>query len=410
MTNLENLIKVCFIEINENLLTVHLYNGEEIKLPREDYDILKLYKYISNSNNKIDNKYYLINFDDFLIKKDKNQFSFFKKILTKSYYNLKSIFNNSSFEETINEPTVVGVIDNIEIPNVNKLNHQIKYAKLINNYTGMVLFIQKLKNIINKRGHSVDDLLKFIELADLPITKDGYVLAYKVVNKYNNSSDTFVDCHSGTIKQKLGDFVYMDEKSVDKDRRVSCSNGLHIASKHYLCNFTGDTILIVKVAPEAFIAVPIDNLTKVRVSGYHIVGILSDAARNILMNGYDVSLPNEDLQLIKNIVDGNHIDIINKVFIENEDKKTTIITKIKKTVNKPKHKPIKLDKPVLVNAEDLKKDSKDKFVKIKVEIVNNKNHENAIIMDRKNGMSIKNLAKKYKHSDRTINKILKKHF
>lgn len=406
-SNINEIVKVVFIEIDENFIKASLLDGSEIVLHRNLYDITKIYQYFSDNRNKVNNEYFVINFNNYLILQEKEKNSFFNNIIKKSFYKLRSIFNNKIHEETFSKDSYVGIIGNCEIPNVNKLNAQINHAKKIGNTKGMEIFINKLTKIIDKRGHSVDDLLTFIENADLPITTDGYVLAYKAVRK-TSENKVYVDCHSRRIKQKLGDFIYMDENSVDNDRRVSCSHGLHIATRHYIGRYSlGNTVLVVKVAPENFIAVPIGEPTKVRVSGYHIVGILSDKASEILLNSQDTPFPEKDLNLIKDIINCKHVPILQKVFIENEFNKSTKIEKTK-IVSKKTNKNIKTNN-VLVENSSPEENLKKEFKETKSKIINNIKHEKNIINDRKNGMSIKALAKKYKHSDRTIKKILSKH-
>lgn len=209
--------------------------------------------------------------------------------------------------------TVVAVVGNTVIPDAHKLSKQLDVAVKLKDFTGFTAFVDRVSKIIDKRGHSVEDLMKFMEKADLPIADDGCIVIYKRLKPIGK--DIFVDVHSGKVKQKVGSLVFMDEKLVDPNRRQDCSNGLHVATLGYLSNFSGDVTIIGKVKPEDVIAVPQYDATKMRVCAYHIVGKLTDAQRDIVNRGGKLSDAPGGLEVLNAVLRGKHIGVTQTVQI-----------------------------------------------------------------------------------------------
>lgn len=164
---------------------------------------------------------------------------------------------------------LVAVVDKKVIPNVQHLHSQIKHVNQGGDSEGLVNLMKRLANV--KRGHSVDDLMKFLKHGDLPIAKDGSIIIYKRLDHVSSDKGDYVDVHSKKVYQRVGDHVCMAEGLVDHNRRVECSNGLHVARRQYLSGFSGDRMIMAKVAPEDVIAVPQEDGNKMRVCGYHIL-------------------------------------------------------------------------------------------------------------------------------------------
>lgn len=222
--------------------------------------------------------------------------------------------------------TIVAIVENSEtgvktaIPGMEKLEPQIKWATE-NNAVGFKIFLDRISNVIKKRGHSMEDLLTFMERGDLPIADDGSVIAYKALRK-NKSDKYYLDIHSGKVKQTIGSFVHMDIDQVDSSRSKDCSYGLHIARRSYLSGFRGDVCVICKIAPEDFIAVPQYNANKVRVRAYHIIHELNKEAYALLMSNKAMTSDPESAKLLGDVISGNHTGITNTVKI---DRKGTIL-------------------------------------------------------------------------------------
>lgn len=161
--------------------------------------------------------------------------------------------------------------------------------------TPLVNFMDRLMQ--NPSKQAVDEAYMFFEACDLPITPDGYFLAFKKVN--NN----FYDVHSGTVCNKPGHMmtpeevkhftpgvisgkkgevtvqvvngvtrVSMPRNMVDDKRDNTCSEGLHFCSKSYLSNFGGSRIVVLKIDPKDVVSIPSDyNNAKGRCSSYMVV-------------------------------------------------------------------------------------------------------------------------------------------
>lgn len=178
--------------------------------------------------------------------------------------------------------TICAVIDGVVIPGVENLERYLQRASNMGSYEGILNFLRRVAAVIHKRNHSIEDLFRFLERADLPIADDGSIIIYKVLQKHRQKEGYFADCHTGNVPQRAGSYVVMDASMVDHDRRNECSNGLHVARRGYIRSFGGDVCFIGKLAPEDVIAVPDYDANKMRVCGYHLLFQLSsDMYRNL---------------------------------------------------------------------------------------------------------------------------------
>ena len=131
----------------------------------------------------------------------------------------------------------------------------------------MVNFMENLMDNPSKR--SVDQVYGFLEKNNLPITPDGYFLAYKRVR-----SD-YLDVHTGTIDNRVGQVVEMDRNRVDDNPNSTCSTGLHFCSESYLGSFGSghDPVMILKINPADVVSIPTDyDGAKGRCCRYEVVG------------------------------------------------------------------------------------------------------------------------------------------
>lgn len=136
---------------------------------------------------------------------------------------------------------------------------------------GLVNLVHRM-NAADKMD-SFGQLYEFLKHNDIKIMADGRFIGYKGLDTFN---ETFVDCHTRTIAQKEGDYVYTQEQYVNDDPNVSCSYGLHIGNWSYVKGFSGYHVAQVVVKPEDVVSVPFDyNGGKLRSKGYSIVKILS---------------------------------------------------------------------------------------------------------------------------------------
>ena len=133
----------------------------------------------------------------------------------------------------------------------------------------LVNFLNNLMD--NPSMQSQKELYDFLEHEHLPITEDGYFLAYKAVR-----SD-FKDKYRGVFDNSVGRVVKMQRAKVDDDRARGCSDGLHAGALNYVAGYgsleSGDKIVIVKINPKDVVSVPSDcNYEKLRTCRYEVVG------------------------------------------------------------------------------------------------------------------------------------------
>ena len=133
----------------------------------------------------------------------------------------------------------------------------------------MVAFMENLFTNPSKRA--VTELYGFLEKNNLPITPDGHFLAYKKVRK------DFLDIHSGTMDNSVGQVLEMERNAVDDDKDRTCSTGLHFCGMSYLPHFGGcdSRTVIVKINPRDVVSIPSDyNDAKGRACRYEVIGEL----------------------------------------------------------------------------------------------------------------------------------------
>jgi hypothetical protein len=133
----------------------------------------------------------------------------------------------------------------------------------------LIAFMENLMSNPSKRA--VEELYGFLEKGNLPLTPDGYFLAYKKVRA------DFRDCHTGTMDNSVGQIVEMERNAVDDDQNRTCSAGLHFCSKEYLSHFGGSDsrTVILKINPADVVSIPTDyNNAKGRACRYEVIGEL----------------------------------------------------------------------------------------------------------------------------------------
>jgi hypothetical protein len=147
----------------------------------------------------------------------------------------------------------------------------------------------------NPSKRAVDELYDFLDVGELPITEDGYFLAFK------NVKADYTDIYSGKFNNSVGSICEMKRNQVDEDKDRTCSYGLHFCSIAYLPHFrdcNGGKTMIVKINPKDVVAIPSDyNNTKGRTCRYEVIGEYTENWREKLgrnESGWDAPLYSSD--------------------------------------------------------------------------------------------------------------------
>jgi hypothetical protein len=153
----------------------------------------------------------------------------------------------------------------------------------------------------NPSANSINELVDFLSNKELPITEDGYFLAYKGLNpnfySVHGNKDTKVLTgtvnSSGQIYNGVGEYISVARNQVDDDRNVHCSFGLHAGQLEYVRGF-GSKVVIVKINPKDVVSVPTDaSFMKCRVCAYEVIGEFTGEIESsvVAKNGEEI-IPN----------------------------------------------------------------------------------------------------------------------
>jgi len=130
-----------------------------------------------------------------------------------------------------------------------------------------------LENVMeNPSFRAVNSLYDFLEHNDIEITEDGHFLAWRGV-----TSD-FKDYRTKTMDNSVGQVLSMPRNEVNEDPEQTCSNGLHVAAKHYIDTaWNCSNVIKVKVNPRDVVAVPNDyQNSKMRVCRFEVMEVAND--------------------------------------------------------------------------------------------------------------------------------------
>ncbi len=220
-----------------------------------------------------------------------------------NYSKIVDLLNEDDYTYYINQildliqttPVIINYTqNNVEIKNgqiyyKNEVLHNCLVTRLLDLYEHGYPFkplLKFLENIMeNPSSRAIDELYTFLEHKHLPITSDGYFLAYKKVR-----SD-YKDFYSGKISNKIGDKPSMPRNQVGDDFNEGCSKGLHVGSLEYARDQFHPNeghVIICKVNPKDVVSVPSDcDCQKVRVCDYEVYAKLDE---NNLSGGLEALL------------------------------------------------------------------------------------------------------------------------
>lgn len=121
----------------------------------------------------------------------------------------------------------------------------------------------------NPSQRSVEQLYDFLGNNGIPISQEGFVLAYKSVR-----SD-YMDFYSSKFRNRPGDKLSMPREGVDPNPSAACSSGFHVGALEYASGYGDDRrrIVICRVDPADVVSVPADHRhQKMRVCAYEVIG------------------------------------------------------------------------------------------------------------------------------------------
>lgn len=92
----------------------------------------------------------------------------------------------------------------------------------------------------------------------------------------------YTDAHTHSMDYRIGEVASIPRDKGDDDNSVSCSRGLHIASKAYNYNGFGDTPILAIINPIDVLAVPEGEDGKLRTCRWFFASVLNDEEKHIL--------------------------------------------------------------------------------------------------------------------------------
>ena len=155
-------------------------------------------------------------------------------------------------------------------------------------YKPLVKFLGKLMD--NPSRRSVDELYRFLEHKQMPLTRDGNFLAYKGVN------EDFTDKYTGKFDNSVGSVLEMRRNGVCDNADMGCSSGFHAGTYEYAKGYThgGGNLMVVEIDPSDVVSVPLDcECQKLRTSKYKVVAHYETVEappldKELYDSGYDV--------------------------------------------------------------------------------------------------------------------------
>lgn len=256
--------------------------------------------------------------------------------------NFSESFNSGS--EAEGGDTIIAVVNNKVVPGVEKIQQHVSHSARLGSTLGTENFLRRISAVVEQRGHTVQELLRFMEKGDLPIADDGSIIAYKVLRS-TDKPGVFVDCHTKKVHQRVGSFVCQDK--VDESRRQECASGLHVARRAYIGCFPGDIITLIKVAPEDVVAVPHGEPNKMRARGYHIIGVIPPEIHGVLRSNKPMTSDERAAKLLGAAIKGQHPARLEEVRIRGASGNDIVTTQLVKDGTKKETSPsIKNVEPV----------------------------------------------------------------
>ena len=121
----------------------------------------------------------------------------------------------------------------------------------------------------NPSYRTTNNLYEWVSKSGLPITPDGFILAWKAVN-----GDLY-DYHAQKNQHLPGAIISQPRNECDEDPDQTCSAGLHFCAASYLPQYLHRSdvrVVVVKIDPADVVAIPRDyGISKGRCCKYEVV-------------------------------------------------------------------------------------------------------------------------------------------
>jgi len=140
------------------------------------------------------------------------------------------------------------------------------------------------KVLENPSRRAVQELYKFLEHGQMPLTPAGNFLAYKSVR------EDYKDWYSNKFLNTIGSEHTMARNDVCDDPDLGCSYGFHVGTLGYATEFNrgANRLMIVEVDPSDVVSVPHDcQNQKLRTAKYKVVGEFEKPLANDYSSQYN---------------------------------------------------------------------------------------------------------------------------
>ena len=131
-------------------------------------------------------------------------------------------------------------------------------------YDNIVVFIENL--YLNPSKRAVEQLFGFMQNKGLPVTEDGYIIAWKAVDQF------FRDKWTGKVDNTPGCAPSMPRNEIDED--ADCGPGFHGGSLQFCSNYGygEDKVIQIKIHPKDVVNIPRHcSCEKIRFSDYEVL-------------------------------------------------------------------------------------------------------------------------------------------
>jgi acyl carrier protein len=154
------------------------------------------------------------------------------------------------------------------------------------------------RKMANPSSRAITELYQFLEHKNMPITPEGFIVAYKGVRhdfySMTGNNETIVlqgtVNSQGQILNEIGKVIEVQRNCVNDNFKMHCAEGLHAGSLLYAKGF-GPRIILVSIDPADVVSVPDDcDCQKLRCCKYKVLGEYTGTMPNTLTTEFSTPL------------------------------------------------------------------------------------------------------------------------